>query len=412
MPQYRYRARGPGGQAAAGQVEAVSANAAASQLIAQGLIPLQVTEASAEAQAENASPNPVAEFFAPKPTLVDLILFSRQMHTLTRAGVPIVRAIRGLAETHDKPVMARALSDLVAGLESGHDLASSLGRHPKLFPPLFVSLVRVGEQTGNLDAALLQLAQYLELDKEIQDQVHAALRYPVIVMVAITVAIVILNLFVIPTFASVFASFKTQLPLPTQILIASSQFFVRYWPYLLGATVLTAIGIRHYLRSPTGSAWWDRQVVRLPIIGHIVHKALLARFSRSFALCFKAGVPLIQALTIIAKAVDNQYIGGLVLGMRDGIQRGDSMTRVATATGIFTPMVLQMIAVGEETGALDELLLEVAMYYEREVAYETKGLTTAIEPILTGIIAAIVLVLALGIFLPMWNLGKAAMGKG
>ena len=401
MPQYHYKARGSGGQAVAGQIEVANANAAANQLVAQGLIPLYIEEVPVAALAANTMPNRVAKFFAPKPTLVDLILFSRQMHTLTRAGVPIVQAIRGLAETHDKPAMAHALTDIVAGLESGYDLASSLARHPHVFSPLFVSLVRVGEQTGNLSTALLQLTRYMELDKEIQDQVRTALRYPTIVMVSIMVAVVILNIFVIPAFASVFASFKAQLPLPTQILIVSSRFFVVYWPYILGATILTVVGIRHYLHSPVGSAWWDHLVVRMPIVGRIVHRALLARFARSFALCYKSGVPLIQALTIVTKTVDNQYIGGSVLGMCDGIQRGDSLTRAATATGIFTPMVLQMIAVGEETGALDELLLEVAMYYEREVAYETKRLATAIEPILTSIVAVIVLVLALGIFLPM-----------
>jgi MSHA biogenesis protein MshG len=223
---------------------------------------------------------------------------------------------------------------------------------------------------------------------------------------------VVINIFVIPTFATVFAGFKAELPLMTRVLLGVSGFTVRWWPLLLAGAIGGAWAVRAWLGTPQGRYKWDRLKLRLPIAGPIVLKATLARFARSFAMASKSGVPISRAMTVVAQTVDNAFIGERVQQIRDGIERGESLSRCAAATGVFTPVVLQMMAVGEETGELDTLLVEIAQMYERETDFAVKGLSSSIEPVLLLIIGALVLVLALGVFLPLWNLGQAAMAKG
>ena len=219
------------------------------------------------------------------------------------------------------------------------------------------------------------------------------------------------NIFVIPAFAGVYKGFKTELPLMTKILIGFSNFMVHNWPLLLVILVLAVIGIRSYLATSVGRYQWDRYKLRLPIAGPIMLKGTLARFARSFALAFKSGVPVVEGLRVVAQVVNNVYIAGRVEHMRDGVERGESILRTATSAGVFTPVVQQMIAVGEETGELDDMMLEVAQMYERDVEYEVKTLSETIEPILIIGLGILVLILALGVFLPIWDLGKAAMSK-
>ncbi len=336
----------------------------------------------------------------------DLILFCRQMHTLTKAGVPMIRALKGLTETARKPAMGRTLKAVCDDLESGRDLSGALARYPKIFPPLLTSMVQVGENTGKLDETFLQVATYLTMEKDTIDRVKQAMRYPTFVVVAISIAIAILSLFVIPTFEKVFKGFGAELPLPTRIILGISRFSVSYWPHILIILVLAFYGVRRWLRTDKGKYTWDKLKLRLPVVGSIILRATLTRFSRAFSMGFSAGVPLVQALSFTARAVDNSFVGERLEQMRNGIERGDTLTRSARSTGMFTPLVLQMLAVGEETGAVDQMLLEVAEFYEREVDYDLKNITSAIEPILIVFIGAMVLVLALGVFLPMWNLSQ------
>ncbi len=341
----------------------------------------------------------------------DLILFSRQMYSLLKAGVPITRALYGLAETTRNPRMAEIVRDLARDLESGRTLSSSLAQHDEVFSSLFISMINVGENTGQLDLAFAQLSTYLESEKETRNRIKQAMRYPSIVVGAIAIAIAVINLKVIPEFSKMFARFGSELPLPTRILITTSDFFVNYWWLMLIVLVGGAIGLRRYIRTERGRYQWDRFKLRIPIVGGIINRSTLARFARSFAMASKAGVPLLQNLGSVSQAVDNAYVGHHVEEMRGGIERGDSLTRTAAATGLFTPLVIQMMSVGEETGAIDDLMIEVADYYEREVDYDLKYLGDAIEPILIVSVGILVLILALGIFLPMWELGAAAKGR-
>jgi MSHA biogenesis protein MshG len=243
------------------------------------------------------------------------------------------------------------------------------------------------------------------------ERVQQALRYPAFVLVAMGVAIVIINLFVIPAFAKLFASLKTALPPITQILILFSNFMVQYWPLLLGLCIGAALSFRVYTATRGGRYNWDKLKLRLPLAGSIIEKVTLARFARSFSISLRSGMSMVQTLAVLAQVVDNAYIAQRIEQMRDGVERGESVLRTARATGVFTPIVLQMVAVGEETGELDSLMQEVADMYQREIDYELKGLSANIEPIMITFLGVLVLILALGVFLPIWDLGRAAFGR-
>ena len=340
------------------------------------------------------------------------MLLSRQMHTLLKSGVPIIRALSGLEQSAANPTLRSTIVEVREGLESGRELSQALRQHPKVFPPYMVSLVRVGEVTGRLDEVFMRLYEFFAFEKKMGEDIRGALRYPMMVIIAVAVAMFIVNIFVIPAFAKMFSSFHAQLPLMTRLLIGTSDLFVSYWPLMIVGVAALVFGARFYVRSKEGRYRWDGLKLRLPVIGSLVHKATLARFSRSFALSAKSGVPIVQVLSIVAEVVDNAYLEARIAQMRDSIERGESILRAAVATGVFSPVVLQMVAVGEETGEIDQLMSEIADMYEREVIIEVQGLTAKVEPILLVCMGVLVLILALGVFLPMWDMAGAARGGG
>ncbi|MFZ3219223.1 MAG: type II secretion system F family protein [Rhodoferax sp.] len=410
MAMYEWRGRNKRGEAVQGQLEAMTEGGVADQLSAIGVAPVHIALApvAADGQAES-----WLDRLTRKPVVAeDIMVFSRQMYTLNKAGVPILRAFAGLQASATKPAMVDMLKDMRASLDQGRELSAAIARHADLFGAFYIAMIRVGEMTGRLTEVFLRLNEHMEFERDVRERIKQAVRYPIFVMVAMAIAVVILNIFVIPVFAKVFAGFNTQLPLITRGLLAFSGWMLAWWPLLLALVFVGVVLVRGYLRTPEGRYRWDARKIKLPIVGEIILKATLARFARSFALSSQSGVPLVQALTVVAQTVDNAYIGVRIEEMRDGIERGESISRCAAATGVFTPVVLQMIAVGEETGELDALLFEIAGMYERETDYSIKGLSAAIEPILLAVIAVLVLLLALGVFLPLWNMGQAAMGKG
>lgn len=402
MSTFFYKGRTSRGDSIEGNIEGNTADAVASQLFNNGVTPIEITE-----QQGNTSEISLPSLFERKVGLDELILFSRQMYTLMKAGVPITRSITSLADSSPNPLLKQTLRIVVEDLESGRELSTAMAPFPRVFTHLYISMIQVGENTGRLDESFLQISEYLELEKGTRDRIKAALRYPVIVIGAIVAAIVVINLFVIPAFAKVYAGLDAELPWATKFLIATSNFTVNNWPFLLAGFIFSIAGIVIYVRTDNGRYQWDKYKLRLPIVGSIINRSLLARFSRSFAMASRAGVPLIQTMTVVSRATGNSYISERILDMRNGIERGDTLTRTAAATSLFTPLVLQMMSVGEETGAVDELLQEVAEYYEREVDYDLKNLSAAIEPILIVAIGIMVFILALGVFLPMWDLAGA-----
>ncbi len=404
MATYTFTGQNAAGAKVAGQRESTSTGALARELKTEGVLPLSIEEQDTPQNKQQIS----AKKRGTKIRANEIILFSHQMRTLMKAGISVVHAIRGLADSQANPEMGYILKGLTTQLESGQDFATSLGRYPKTFSNLYVSVIHLGENTGRLDEAFGQIAHYLELEEETSKRIKSATRYPMFVIGAIGIAMVIMNIFVIPTFSEVFKKFDAELPWQTQMLIGVSNFFVNYWWLLLLAGISAVYFGRQYLAKPAGRYQWDKIKLKTPIVGSIFERIVLGRFCQTFAIVSRAGLPVNTSLNIIARVLGNEFLAAKVLTMRDGVERGVSILQTARDSQMFTPTVLQMISVGEETGSMSELLEQAAGFYEEEVDYQLKGMTEAIEPILIIAIGGMVLVLALGVFLPLWDLSGVA----
>jgi MSHA biogenesis protein MshG len=411
MPFFAYKARNARGELLQGVLEGVDSGAVADQLFGTGATPIEIvpTKRAATTGASDDGANLWTRLTRKKVTSLDVQLFSRQIYTLLKSGVPIMRGLAGLQESSTNPAFAAVIRDLRESLDAGRELSVAMRRHPGIFSAFYLAMVRVGEMTGRLEEVFLRLFDHLEFDRDMKNRVKTAMRYPTFVIVAMVAAMAVVNIFVIPQFEKVFKTFHTELPLMTRILIGTSRFTVAWWPAFALGIAGAVFGFRTWSRSPAGRLAWDRYKLRVPVAGKIIHKATMARFARSFALSIRSGVPIVHALSVVAQTSDNAYLTSRIEQMRDGVERGESILRTATAAQVFTPVVLQMIAVGEESGSLDDLMDEIAVMYEREVDYELKTLSSQIEPILITFLGVLVLVLALGIFLPIWDLGQAAL---
>jgi len=408
MPAFAYSGRSAAGELVQGTLDSIDISAAASQLLGTGVTPVDIRPAAAA----TASPVPAAGgWFREKVRPIDLQLFTRQLYTLLKSGVPILQALAGLQQSTTNTAFKSVLQNVRESLESGHDLSSALASETPHFSPFYVAMVRVGESTGRMEEVLDRLHAHLEFEQFMRNQVKTAVRYPIFVLLAMTAALVVINLFVIPAFAKVFKGFNAKLPFLTEALIGMSDFMLAWW-WLLGLAGIGAIyAFRAWVGSARGRYDWDRLKMRIPVAGKIVLKATLARFARSFALAMRSGVPVISGLSLVARTVDNEFVATRVEKMREGVERGESVLRTAAGAGVFTPVALQMIAVGEESGALDQLTEDVAEMYQREVEYELKTLSAQIEPILIVALGIMVLILALGVFLPMWDLSQAMIKR-
>lgn len=405
MAKFKYKAKSSGGDYVTGVVEAGSLNEAMADLYQQNLIPIDLKQTADREEFKIKWP------FGKRLGLPELVMFCRQMYSLTKAGVPIIKAIAGLAESTVQECLRDSLRKLSKDLAGGKSLTLSMQEQSDIYSSLFISMVNVGENTGRLEDVFKQLADYYSMEYETRKRISAAMRYPTLVILFIAAAMVVLNIFVIPVFSQMFAKFGVDLPLTTRILIGTSNFFVQYWPIMAGVAVALPILIRWSLNKKSVRLAWDRVKLRLPVMGSIIDRSLLGRFSRSFSLMLQSGVPLNLALSLVAEAIDNKFLEERILDMRRQIEQGNSLSTVTTQSKMFTPLVLQMFAVGDETGRVDELLQEAADYYEREVDYDLKSLTAKIEPILLIFVAVIVAILALGIFTPMWDMYGAMQGK-
>jgi MSHA biogenesis protein MshG len=402
MRQYKYIGRNHEGMRVEGEIHAESVEAVASQLSRESITPIDIHVLTKEEKSFDFN-----AWFDKKVSYDDLSMFCRQMHALTKSGIPIVRAMNGLADTTRSEQLSEALHGLSKQLSRGVNLATAMRQYPNIFNQLFISMVHVGETTGRLDDAFQKLVGHVELERDTVNRVKSALRYPILVICFILLAIVVINLMVIPNFANVFAKLGSDLPLPTKILMATSNFFVQYWWAMLVFTIVSVIGFIQWKSTDEGAYLWDKFKLKIPVVGDLLYRIALSRFTRTFAMMVQAGVPIVQAIGISASAVGNLYVEKAIQGMRLGIERGESIAQTANATKMFTPLILQMISVGEESGTVDRLLYDISDFYEQEIDYDIKRLSDAVEPIMLVFMGVMVLVLALGIFLPMWELTGA-----
>ena len=405
MPHYTFKGRGGNGQMVNGEIEGTSSSAVAGSLMDRGVIPISIIEKKNQVDVLELLRD---RFDLHSISVEELLMFTRQMGALIKAGIPITRAISGILDSVENPLLVKSLRDVLEQLESGRNLSVSFARHPRVFSNLYVSMIQVGENTGRLEESFALMADYVDRNRRITQNIKTALRYPTTVVIAIAIAMVIVNLFVIPKFASFFEANKLELPWQTLLLLNTSNFFVEYWMFVGGALIGAWYAFKRYINTPAGRYWWHRLIIRAPVIGEILHRSFMARFARSFAMAYGAGVPIVQAMGVISRSIGNDFISGHVDNMREGIERGEALTRTANQTQMFTPVVMQMFSVGEEAGNLDEMMSFIADFYEEEVDYDVKTLSDKIEPLIYVAVGAMVLVLALGIFVPMWDVAQLA----
>lgn len=405
MPLFSFKGRDQFGKILSGKRQAITADLLGAELFKQGIVPFEIKPVTQR----------ISDWTRIKLQLglsvinsSDLSLFCRQMNTLCRAGIPITMALSQLAESTRDPFFSQILWELVGDIESGQNLASAMKRHPEIFPRLMIGLIQVGETSGKLDETFLQLTQYFELEEINKKRVQSTLRYPTFVFISIIVAVIIVDIYVIPSFAKVFTTAHIELPWATKVLIGISAFTLHYWVYLLFLLGTAIWGLIYYLRTPQGKLAWDRYKLKIPIIGVILEKILIARCAKTFAIMVQAGVPPVESIELVAGAFDNAYACQQILSMRNILERGEGITRAASNSKLFPPLVLQMLAVGEETGTVDKMLQEIALYYEREIDYELKRLGDTLEPVMLIALATLIMILALAVYGPIWGMAKLA----
>ncbi|RJQ39996.1 MAG: type II secretion system F family protein [Nitrospiraceae bacterium] len=402
MPTYSYKVRNQIGEIINGVVDAPNTDAAAEQLFSKGYTPIKI-EAGKEVKASGESG---LQFFD-RVKDEDLIVFSRQLATLVSSGISFIRSLDTLSEQTRSRKLRGIIEEVRKEVERGSSFSDALAKFPKVFSPLYISMVKVGEEAGVLDDILHRLASLLEHDATTRARVKAATRYPILVIVSMVIAFLVLTTFVVPKFASLYQSAKVELPFPTRVLIFLNKAIREYWPLLIASVAGVIFAFRGYVRTPSGRWNFDKFKLKVPIIGTVVEKTVMSRFARIFSTLYRSGIPMLHALDIVAGTLGNIIIARAVDVIKESVREGKGLAAPMAGTMVFPPMVTQMVAVGEETGALDDMLTKVADYYDLEVEYAIKNLSTTLEPVLMVFLAGGVLFLALGVFLPIWDMMKA-----
>ena len=411
MKNFNYRARDANGQLQKGVLSADSTQSAADMLIREQLIPIDIQWVDTAKKSffkDLIDKMSKIEITPPKIKLIEKTLFCRQIYSLLSAGVPLVQAIYEVQKNIRNKAFKLALQDIERRLASGSGLAAAMRLHPNIFSSIFINICEAGEESGKLQDAFLQMVSHFELEEHISKQFGEAMRYPIMLSCVMFIAIIVINVFVIPSFQKVFDQNHMKLPILTRILIASSKFFLAYWPAMLFVIAVVITAYILYKRTPEGANQIDYLKMKIPMLGGIFHRILLGRFSRVFGMMLGAGVPLSRSILLTANAMENAYFKNRLKLMQKVIEHGEPLTKAAISSGLFSAMTIQMLSVGELSGKIEEMLNQSANFYEREVDYELGKLGAAIEPIMAVVMGGVVLCLALGVFLPMWNMVNMA----
>lgn len=426
MATFEYEGRDSNRQTVKGTVKADNEDEAATQLLKQGITPLELKQAAQSKEDKSSSKSKSGRSRQQPQTwwdklnnikitegsvkTEDLSAFCRQMSALTRAGASVTLSLRQLGENTKSKALQEALLDAADSIQTGQTLSSAFKQHKNLFPETFLNILESGEASGQLEMAFDQLSGYLEMEEKTRKKVKSASRYPMMVIGAVLLALVIMNVFVIPSFTDMFATFDAELPIFTRILLTSSNFTMDYWPWLVGFGVGLVVSIKLALKHPTARYFWDRAKLKTPIFGKVIQKLMLARFTRTFSLVLRTGVPLVNGIGLVAGTVGNEYFKQRLYQMRSEVEKGENLANAARHAKVFSPLLLQMIQIGEASGELENLINEASRYYEQESEYDLDRLGEMIEPLLIGVMGLMVAVLALGIFMPMWSMANFAGG--
>lgn len=406
MPAFAYKARLATGSLTEGTIQASDQRSAVDQLRGQKLIPLEVTEASKSLDEIIASLLP----FKKKIKLKELVLFSRQLSTLVSAGVPLVQGLTILEEQVESKQFKQIVKVIREDIESGLSITDALRKHPEAFEELYVSMIKAGEVGGILDVILERLSAYLEAAENLRGKVKSAMMYPIVVTSIAGGVTFFLIIGVIPTFENIFEGFGAELPFMTQILIDLSHALRTYWYAVLLSPVVLIIGLKQYRKTEGGRRLLDDLTLRLPVFGILLKKVAVAKFTRTFGTLVKSGVPILQSLETVAKTAGNMIIEISVMAAREAVKEGERIATPLKKSGVFPPMVIQMIAIGEETGNLDSMLVKIADFYDQEVDNAVKGLTSMIEPIIIVAMGLVIGFIVIAMFMPMFQMGHLAGG--
>lgn len=400
MPNFSYKAKNKAGETIVGEMMAASENVAGETLIKSGVFPFYIEEISEKA---SVGINPRKK--------VNILVFTRQLYTLVRSGVPISKALKSLEVSSEQQELREIFKDIRSSLDNGYELNVSLQKHPKVFSKFYISMVRIGEMTGRLEEILLELYTFIEFEQEMKQRAKTAMRYPFFIVSVMMVAFAVMMVFVIPTFGEIYKGFKAELPLPTKILINTSDFFVNYGFFLLLGIIGIIYMFLSYIKTEEGDFWWSHFKLKMPIVGKILKKSVLARFSKGFSLSLKSGIPVVQSLSTVQYILENAFFEKHIENIKQSIERGNTLYNSMKNTEVFESLVLEMISTGEESGALEEMCDEISHLYDQEIDYELNNLSSYIEPIMLLILGGLLLILALGVFLPIWDLGSVVMKK-
>jgi type IV pilus assembly protein PilC len=403
MPKFSYRAIDETGRMVSGEMEAESTTVVSTVLTERGYIPSDVR------LRPEGTTIPGLESIRERLSRIrasDLILFTKQFRTMARAGVPMLTILQVLQDQTENPALKRVVGVLGQDIKEGFSLHEAFRKHPRAFSPLFCSMVEAGEKSGALPEVMDRLTYIIEHENKIRSDIRSALQYPLIVITALGVAFFVLLTFVIPKFISIFNKAGVAIPIPTRICLSMYEFLESYWVFLLGGAILLTIGILLYMRTDEGKYTRDRFFVGMPFVGHLVIKAAMSRFSSIFAILQSSGVSVLESLKILSGTIGNMAISREVDTVAEKLEEGRGIAEPLRASRYFTPIVVNMVAIGEETGNLDQMLNDISVHYDSEVEYAMKRLSEAIGPMLTLGLAAVVGFFALSIFLPMWDITK------
>ena len=401
MPSFEYKAIKPDGSEVTEVMEAKDADAVTAYLDKLGYLPLKIKQSGGGLN---------LKLFSNRRKLKDaeVVMFTRQLVTLLRAGVPLLSCLDALVEQADSEGLKEIIEKIYVDIESGLSLSDAIKRHPKEFSELYINSIKAGEMGGALDKVLERLVELMEHEQETNARIKSAMRYPIIVVVTLVLAFVALMMLVVPNFIDLFTKMKIELPLPTRLLIGFHYVLSNYWYLVIAGLSAIAFGFFKYIKTEKGAFRWDQFMITVPIFGDLNLKTAMSRFTRMFETLNSSGLPILQTLEITAKTVGNIVIGKEIEKAAAGVLQGAGLAGPLSEGKIFPPMVIRMIAIGEQSGSLDTMLLNVSKHYDTEVEYAVKNLTGMIEPVLTVGVGVIVLFLALAIFLPMWSLTTLA----
>lgn len=407
MPTFRYEGRDPSGATVTKKIKASSMDEVVLYLSKHNIIPLQIDIIKQDTAT-------IFETIAYNIGLIkidyeEIMSFCRQLSTLLKAGVPIIKSLNQLSQSSKSRVFGDALSNIADNVAAGQSFSDALQRYPKIFSKVVVSIIEVGENTGHLNEALMQISGFLETYVANKRRLVSTARYPIIVLVSALIAMIVMNIFVIPKFAGIFARYKLELPLATRIIVTTSTFMSEHWLMLLIIFLSIIIGLRQlFTVFPFLRYYWDKYKLSFPVVGNIQKRIMLSQFCWTFGLVLKSGLSVLDGISLAGQSTGNAYFIKQINIMRDGIGQGQSFSVAAINSNLFFPTIIQMIEVGEETGKLDEILTEVSHFYEGEIDYDIRRLNELMEPILLVMVGGIVLVMAIGIYFPLWDLIKIA----